>query len=67
MPTADLDKEARVVDVLEPTALQSLQVPAGGGAQQVQILHVHFELLQLLLQLDGVLGGSGQAGAVLGG
>lgn len=55
------------MNALEPTVLQSLQVPAGGWAQQVQILHVHFELLQLLLQLDGVLGGRGQAGAMLDG
>ena len=55
------------MNALEPTALQSLQIPTGGWAQQVQILHVHFELLQLLLQLDGVLGGRRQAGAMLSG
>lgn len=65
VPTADLNKEAWVVDALEPTALQGLQVLAGGWAQQVQILHVHFELLQLLLQLGSVLGGREQGGAVL--
>lgn len=56
---ADLNEEARVVDILQPTALQGLQVPVGGWAQQVQILRVHFEAFQLLLQLGSILGGRG--------
>lgn len=57
---ADLNEEARVVDILQPTALQGLQVPVGSWAQQVQILRVHFEAFQLLLQLGSILGGRGQ-------
>lgn len=45
------------MDFLDPTALQGFQVPVGGWAQQVQILHVYFEILQLLLQLGSVLRG----------
>ena len=59
VPTADLDKEAGIVNVLEPAALQGLQVLAGSWAQQLQILHFHFEFLQFLLQLGRVLGGKG--------
>lgn len=59
---ADLDEEARVVDVTKPTALQGLQVPKASWTQQVQTLHVHFEVLQLLLQLGRVLGEKGQGG-----
>lgn len=63
MLPADLNKEAGIVDFLDPTALQGFQVPVGGWAQQVQILHVYFEVLQLLLQLGSVLregGGQGE-------
>lgn len=56
---ADLIKEGGIVDVLQPTALQGFQVPVGGWAQQVQILHVYFKVLQLLLQLGGILRGWG--------
>lgn len=45
------------MDFLEPTALQGFQVPVGSWTQQIQILHVYFEVLQLLLQLGSVLRG----------
>lgn len=63
-PTADLDQEARVVDVTKPTALQGPQVSVASWAQQVKTLHVHCEILQLLLQVGHILGGRGQGGGM---
>lgn len=60
--TVHLHKEVLVVDALQPAALQRLQVPVGLWAQQVQILHTRLEVLQVLLQLVGVLGGKGRGG-----